>query len=117
MEKVSGLGIDFPDSVARTYTSAKFKLAKTNPAHIDPNETPAETPPGSFRELLMGAIDKGSDIINKPQQLTTQAIIDPESVNMADIPIASRQAEITVRTMTSVVNRALEAYRAIIALR
>ena len=108
---------------SKVYTSSRFELAKTHPSHISDEDnttvgnTSSTVPTSSFRDMLLNTVDAANDVITAPEKLTQQAIIDPESVNPQDITIAARKAGLAVRMTTTIVNRALEAYRAIIALR
>ncbi len=102
--------------------STNFVLSKTHSAHFSgSNELQATaTDPAkqsAFGNLLLQSIDSVSDLVNQEETLKYQALVNPESVNEHEIVIASEKATLAVSITNSIVERALEAYRAIISLR
>ncbi len=117
MDRITGLGIDAQNALAKTYTSSDFRLARTHSAHMSDGAVAPKRSPNSFKDLLFESLDEASATVNNHEQLRTQAIIDPDSVNSHDVTLAGLKATTSVQMVSAVVSRALEAYRAIIALR
>ncbi|MDR1894729.1 MAG: flagellar hook-basal body complex protein FliE [Spirochaetales bacterium] len=102
-------------------------LVRTNARHFnqqgvmgaDPNAPPPER---SFAALLSqglaGTVGRVNDIYQESQRLTTQAMVDPDSVkDINDVVISIRQATMALEVTKAVADRALSAYREIINLR
>ena len=117
MQKITGLGIDNPNALEKNYTSSNFKLAKTHRAHMSDSASVSVKNTNSFKDLLFQSLDEASSAINNHEQLRTKSIIDPDSVNPHDISLAGVKSRLSVQMVKSIVDRALEAYRTVIALR
>lgn len=70
-----------------------------------------------FSELLTNALNGVNDTVLYSDQLSTQAIIDPDSVDVHDVTIAMSKANMAVSLTKQVVDGALKAYKEIINLR
>ncbi len=117
MEKMTGLGIDNLNVHKKNYTSSNFTLTKTHPAHKNDGSSVGAKPVSSFKDLLFKSLDEVNSAVNNHEQLRTQSIVNPDSVNSHDVSIAGLKARLSVQMVTATINRALEAYRTIISLR
>lgn len=106
---------------ATSSRESTLNLTRTNINHLvgetDPNKNAVSNAKGiSFEDLLVGQIDTIASLESKAEALTTQFIVDPESVNEHDVTIASTEATLAVNIATTVVNKAIEAYKSIMSM-
>ena len=105
---------------ATSSRESTLNLTRTNVNHLvgktDPEQGATSIKGVSFGDMLLGQIDNVSALESKAETLTTQFIIDPESVNEHDVTIASTEATLAVNITTTVVNKAIEAYKAIMSM-
>jgi flagellar hook-basal body complex protein FliE len=96
-----------------------IELAQTHPNHLPSQyaripEEPQET---GFRDQLIGSLDDVNDQQISHEQLSVQAVINPESVEPHDLTIAAAQANLSLGITRNVVDRVIQAYRDITNLR
>ena len=106
---------------ATSSRESTLNLTRTNINHLvgetDPNKNAVSDVKGiSFGDLLVGQMDTIASLESKAETLTTQFIVDPESVNAHDVTIASTEATLAVNIATTVVNKAIEAYKSIMSM-
>lgn len=94
------------------------QLARTNASHIRGVNDAAETGKnGDFGNLLMEALNGVNQLQLESDNLSTQMITDPDSVDAHDVTIALSKANLAVSMTKAVVDRALQAYSSIINMR
>lgn len=96
-----------------------MQIARTDPNHLPgKNEAlpaaPAET---GFRDALMGSLGDVNDAQVNHEQLSIQAVVNPDSVEAHDLTIAAAEANMTLGITRNVVDRVIQAYRDITNLR
>ena len=97
-----------------------ISLKTTHPKHISESGFKGDTNPGvekSFGDVLMSAFNDVNDIQIRTNELSEQMITDPDSVNVHDVTIALAEANLSISMTKAVVDRALRAYKEIIAIR
>ncbi|MCL1865190.1 MAG: flagellar hook-basal body complex protein FliE [Spirochaetes bacterium] len=72
---------------------------------------------GSFADMLNGAISKTNDLQIDAEQLMQQMIVNPKSVDIHQVMIATQKAEIAIGLTKAVRDGAINAYRELINLR
>ena len=93
-------------------------LARTHTMHIKGVNDPITSgKQGDFGALLMQAINGVNQMQLESDQLNTQIIVDPDSVEAHDVTIAMSKANLAVSMTKAVVDRALQAYSSIINMR
>lgn len=70
-----------------------------------------------FRDALLGSLDDVNTQQVSHEQLSVQAIVDPESVDPHDLTIAAAKASTSLSITRNVVDRVIQAYRDITNLR
>lgn len=97
-----------------------LNLVRTHASHLvgntDPTQNTAGTSQTSFTSMLLSQLDATSALEKNAEQLTTQFLVDPSSVNEHDVTIASTEATLALNLTTTIIDRALEAYRTIISM-
>ena len=106
---------------ATSSRESALNLTRTNINHLVGETDPSKNATGnvkgaSFGDLLLGQVDNISALESKAETLTTQFIIDPESVNEHDVTIASTEATLALNIATTIVNKAIEAYKSIMSM-
>lgn len=92
-------------------------LKRTDPRHLPGSgETIQNEGSGGFGQLLMDGLGQVNQLQKDHQQLTVQAITDPNSVDVHDITIAEAKANLALSITKNVIDRALNAYQNIINL-
>lgn len=71
----------------------------------------------SFKDLFTKTINNVNNLEIKSTDLTNQMVIDPDSVNIHDVMIASEQAEMAVLLTKDIMDRVIRAYKEIINVR
>jgi flagellar hook-basal body complex protein FliE len=95
-----------------------ISLARTHGTHISGQNDPvASGEKGDFGALLMKAIGSVNQLQTESNNLSTQMVINPDSVDAHDVTIAMSKANLAVSMTKSVVDRALQAYSSIINMR
>ncbi len=70
-----------------------------------------------FRDALLGSLNEVNAQQVSHEQLSVQAIVDPESVDPHDLTIAAAKASTSLSITRNVVDRVIQAYRDITNLR
>ncbi len=97
----------------------RMALARTHQAHVPGGreaigDQPVDT---AFRDALLGSLNAVNDQQIAHEQLSVQAIVDPESVEPHDLTIAAAKATTALSITRNVVDRVIQAYRDITNLR
>ena len=99
-------------------TGDTVNLAKTHMAHLGGVDDSVESGKnGDFGALLMKALNGVNRLQLESEDLSTQLITDPDSVDAHDVTIALSKANLAVSMTKAVVDRALQAYSNIINMR
>jgi flagellar hook-basal body complex protein FliE len=72
---------------------------------------------GSFADMLNGVISKTNDLQVDAEQLMQQMIVNPKSVDIHNVMIATQKAEVAIGLTKAVRDGAINAYRELINLR
>ena len=91
-----------------------FKLKVTDPRHFGGE---AKAPSKDFGSLLMQGLNDVNSSQKAYEQLSVQAITDPDSVDPHDITIAGAEANLSLNIAKNVIDRVIRAYRDITSLR
>jgi len=96
-----------------------MNLARTNPNHLAGKfePIPAQQRDTGFREMLIGGLEEVNGLERAHEQLSIQAVVDPESVEAHDLTIAAAKATTALSITKNVVDRVIQAYRDITNLR
>lgn len=96
-----------------------FQLARTHPAHRAGANDPAPDQPQSvgFRDALIQSLEDVNSHQRQHEELSVQAVVDPESVDPHDITIAASRAQLSLSITKNVIDRVIQAYRDITNLR
>ena len=73
--------------------------------------------PGSFENMLIGALDNVSELHQTASSLAEQAMINPDSVNAHDITIAQQKAQLSLDLTRNVLTRIVQGWRDLINTR
>ena len=93
-------------------------LARTHSSHISGLNDPIKSgKEGDFSALVMKAINGVNQLQTESENLSTQMIINPDSVDAHDVTIAMSKANLAVSLTKAVVDRALQVYSSIINMR
>ena len=100
---------------AAMMNSEPFYLARTNPLHFVGRNGPAPSgeQEGTFAQMLMDGLSGVNNLEQTAQDLSIQAVIDPESVDVHDVTIAAAKAEMALSITKNIVDRVIQAYREI----
>ncbi|MGL4367958.1 MAG: flagellar hook-basal body complex protein FliE [Brevinemataceae bacterium] len=99
--------------------NSTLSMTKLNEKHLD-NKAPKSSPQNveqSFGELFLNVVDQANRAQQNADQLQQDAIIAPDTVNVADILIATEKARLSVGMLKSVTERAVRAYTEIMNIR
>ncbi len=100
-----------------------IRLETNNPRHISGTLAPKAAPPagesaeGGFGKLLFQALGRVNDAQNHSMEMSQALITDPESVDVHDVTIAVAEASLSLSMTKAILDRAIRAYREIIATR
>ncbi|MFW5693643.1 MAG: flagellar hook-basal body complex protein FliE [Alkalispirochaeta sp.] len=96
-----------------------MQIARTNPSHLPGRNEPLPTSSTEtgFRDRLIGSLGDVNDAQINHEQLSVQAVVDPDSVEAHDLTIAAAEANMTLGITRNVVDRVIQAYRDITNLR
>jgi len=103
-------------------TGHELVLARTDPRHmagrLDPRQSgvvagESGSQNGAFASLLLESLNTVNAQQQTADQLSVQAVADPDSVNPHDVSIAAAKANLSLNITKSVVDRVIQAYREI----
>lgn len=96
-----------------------MQIARTDANHLVGRNEPLPTSPTEtgFRDTLMGSLGEVNDAQINHEQLSIQAVVNPDSVEAHDLTIAAAEANMTLGITRNVVDRVIQAYRDITNLR
>ncbi len=93
-------------------------MTQLDPRHINKNQPTKTTGvEESFAEVFFNAVNQINNEQTTADNLQQAAVIAPESVNVADIIIATEKARLSVSMLKSVTERATRAYTEIMNIR
>ena len=112
MSMIEGIG-------AEAARGDMFTLSRTDNRHFAGKHDPrsAETTPVNFRNSLMESLSEVNSLQRQHEELSVQAVIDPESVDAHDLTIAAAQANLSLNITKNIIDRVIQAYRDITNLR
>ena len=96
------------------------KLHTTDPLHFNGASKimrEKDDVSGSFADMLNGVISKTNDLQIDAENLMQQMIVNPKSVDIHQVMIASQKAEVALGLTKAVRDGAINAYRELINLR
>tara|TARA_B100000614_G_scaffold69890_1_gene62099 strand:- start:686 stop:1015 length:330 start_codon:yes stop_codon:yes gene_type:complete len=96
-----------------------MEIARTNPNHLPGryDQLPQAPESTGFRDALIGSLEEVNGAQMAHEQLSVQAVVDPESVEPHDLTIAAAKANMALGITRNVVDRVIQAYRDITNLR
>ena len=96
-----------------------MQVARTHVNHFAGRneEIPALVEDQGFRNSLINSLEEVNGSQMAHEQLSVQAIVNPESVEAHDLTIAAAQANMALSITRNVVDRVIQAYRDITNLR
>jgi flagellar hook-basal body complex protein FliE len=97
-----------------------IELARTHPKHLGSTLAPIkedEGPEKSFGEVLIKAFNDVNDLQVKTVTMSEQMMTEPDAVDVHDVMIAVAEANLALSMTKTIVDRALRAYREIVAVR
>ena len=130
--KIFGNDAYLHESAVKNYS---VEMKRSHPGHILPPDSPyfgsgnkvialeekigAEnaTRAGTFEHVLLQALDKVSGAQQNASELQTQAIIDPDSVDIHDVSLAQAQAEMAIDIAQRILSRMVQGWRDLINTR
>jgi flagellar hook-basal body complex protein FliE len=92
--------------------SRKNHIVDNNQKQVK-NDSPAE----SFSKLFANAVNQSNELELKSTELTNQMAINPDSVDIHDVQIASEKAEMAILLTKGVIDRVIRSYRELMNLR
>ena len=95
-------------------------MKTTNPLHFDntvKRERGHDDVSASFVDSLMKALGKVNDLQVDSENLQEKMIVEPESVDIHTVMIATQKAEVALNFAKAVRDEAIRAYRELINLR
>ena len=97
----------------------RLQMARTNPDHVVGRfaPIPAAGEADTFRDALVGSLEEVNGAQVAHEELSVQAVLDPESVEAHDLTIAAAKANVALGITRNVVDRVIQAYRDITNLR
>jgi flagellar hook-basal body complex protein FliE len=93
--------------------SRKNHIVDNNQKIAKDNNSPAE----SFAKLFANAVNQTNDLEIKSNELTNQLAINPDSVDIHDVQIASEKAEMGILLTKGIIDRVIRSYRELMNLR
>lgn len=96
-----------------------MQIARTDPNHLVGRNQPLPTSSTEtgFQDALMGSLGEVNNAQINHEQLSIQAVVNPDSVEAHDLTIAAAEANMTLGITRNVVDRVIQAYRDITNLR
>jgi len=122
----------YVSAAAKNYATA---MNATRAKHMTPPDSPYQgsgnnvlllrdtigangvTKAGTFEDSLLQALDKVSGSQHKASDLQTQAIVNPDSVDIHDITIAQAEANMTLGITRNILSRLVQGWRDLINTR
>lgn len=97
----------------------QFELRRTDARHFAGRNDAVQAEPTEFgfRDALVGSLEEVNGLQKRHEQLSIQAVVQPESVDPHDLTIAAAQANLSLNITKNVVDRVIQAYREITNLR
>jgi flagellar hook-basal body complex protein FliE len=104
---------------AAMMNSQPFYLAATRQGHFVGRNGVAPTgeQDGSFAQMLMDGLNSVNTLERTAENLSVQAVVNPDSVDVHDVTIAAAKAEMALSITKNVLDRVIQAYREIQNLR
>ena len=115
--------------------SYQVTMRRTHPNHIEPPDSPyagsgknilrlekatgagAVTRGGTFEAAMLQALDKVSGAQQRVSALATEAVINPDSVDIQDITIAQGEANMSLNLTRNILSRLVQGWRDLINTR
>lgn len=97
-----------------------IKMFTTDPLHYSseaPLKRTQDDVSGSFADMLNSAVAKTNDLQVDAEGLMKKMVVEPESVDIHQVMIATQKAEIALGLTKAVRDGALNAYRELMNLR
>ena len=95
-----------------------LQMQTTNPLHMKKDlPVAASSAEKSFGEIFFQAVDQVNGDQSHANALQEEAIISPDTVNVADIMIATEKARLSASLLKSVVDRASRSFTDIMNIR
>lgn len=97
----------------------QMNITRTHPNHVQGKYEPLapRAEAATFRDALMGSLEEINSHQMEHEQLSIQAVVNPESVEAHDLTIAAARANTSLSIAKNVVDRVVQAYRDITSLR
>jgi flagellar hook-basal body complex protein FliE len=92
-------------------------LKTTNPGHLGGQAEQAIEKSSDFGQMLFESLQEVSTLQNEASDLSTQAIVNPGSIEAYDVTIAMAKANLSLSIVKNVVDRVIQGYKDIINLR
>jgi flagellar hook-basal body complex protein FliE len=95
-----------------------LKVSRNN--HITDNiqkTAKSDSPAESFSKLFANAVNQANDLELKSTELTNQMTINPDSVDIHDVQIASEKAEMSILLTKGIIDRVIRSYKELMNLR
>ena len=95
--------------------SQSIYMTRTDPRHFAGinGPQPSGNQNGTFAQLLMDGLGQVNRLEQDAQQLSIQAVTNPDSVDVHDVTIAAAKAELALSITKNVVDRVIQAYKEI----
>ena len=97
----------------------EFQILRTDPNHLPGRYEPLPAGPEetAFRDALIGSLEEVNQAQVAHEELSIQAVVNPDSVEAHDLTIAAAKANVALGITRNVVDRVVQAYRDITNLR
>lgn len=97
----------------------QMQIARTHPNHVQGKYEPLAPRAESvdFKGALIRSLEDVNSHQMKHEELSIQAVVNPESVEAHDLTIAAAKASTSLSIAKNVVDRVVQAYRDITSLR
>jgi len=95
--------------------SQPIYINRTDPRHFvgRNGEAPSGDQNGTFAQMLMDGLGQVNSLEQTAQDLSIQAITNPDNVDVHDVTIAAAKAELALSITKNVVDRVIQAYKEI----
>ncbi len=109
----------FNSANAAGQSNNRMALNRTHEQHLPGRRESLQPEVGGvgFRDALIGSLNDVNAQQMSHEQLSIQAIVDPDSVEPHDLTIAAAKASTSLSITKNVVDRVIQAYRDITNLR
>jgi flagellar hook-basal body complex protein FliE len=95
----------------------QFALNRTHPSHYGDGELGAPQGQPSFGQMLFESLSSVNADQQNANNLSVQAVVNPDSINPHDVTIAMAKANMSLSITKNVVDRVVQAYKDITTLR